>query len=276
MSALPRDKESNQTDALTLAVPPARLVEAVTSTAGRYRVTLATSARQLRQTLNLRFRVFNLELDEGLEASFANELDQDEFDRQCHHLVVEDQRTDQVVGTYRLQSAAMASHGCGFYSAAEFELEQLDADIVSQSIELGRACIDEAHRNTRVLFALWRGLATYMQAAGLRYFFGCCSLTSQDPAEGHALFRALLEDGHADAKQCIDIMPAFRCPTAPMPHTTPEIPKLMAMYLAYGARIVSGPALDREFGTIDFLALFDLASLSDAHRKLFLVSHHES
>ncbi|MEM8547105.1 MAG: GNAT family N-acyltransferase, partial [Pseudomonadota bacterium] len=197
--------------------------------------------------------------------------DEDGFDAHCHHLIVEDLESHEIVGTYRLQSRAMARAGSGFYSAAEFALDELGNEILDEAIELGRACIDEKHRNTRVLFLLWRGLATYMQASGNRYFFGCCSLTSQSPAEGVAMFAKLRAGDAVDAAHLVSVQPRYACvPAGAVPTESPDIPKLMGLYLTYGARIVSGPALDREFGTIDFLALFDLESLRPAHRKLFL------
>jgi putative hemolysin len=48
------------------------------------------------------------------------------------------------------------------------------------------------------------------------------------------------------------------------------IPKLLKTYLAIGARIAAPPAWNREFGTIDFLTLLDLQSLSAAARNRFL------
>jgi len=52
----------------------------------------------------LRFKVFNLELGEGLAASHATGLDVDPFDEFCDHLIVEEVATGKVVGTYRLQT----------------------------------------------------------------------------------------------------------------------------------------------------------------------------
>lgn len=45
-------------------------------------------------------------------------------------------------------------------------------------------------------------------------------------------------------------------------------PRLMRTYLSLGAKICSPPAIDREFKTIDFLTLFDLASF-DALSSVF-------
>jgi putative hemolysin len=49
-----------------------------------------------------------------------------------------------------------------------------------------------------------------------------------------------------------------------------KVPKLLKTYIAVGARICGAPAWDRDFGTIDFLTLLDLAQLSPAARNRFL------
>jgi putative hemolysin len=49
-----------------------------------------------------------------------------------------------------------------------------------------------------------------------------------------------------------------------------KIPKLLRAYLTLGAKICGAPALDRQFGTIDFLTLLDLETLSPAARGRFL------
>jgi putative hemolysin len=49
---------------------------------------------------------------------------------------------------------------------------------------------------------------------------------------------------------------------------TPRIPPLFASYLALGARVISDPAIDRQFGTIDFLVSLDVEEL-DPHQYRF-------
>jgi putative hemolysin len=63
---------------------------------GRYLLRCAQDARDLDAVLKLRFEVFNLELGEGLQSSFRTGRDRDEFDAQCHHLIVEDTETGNV------------------------------------------------------------------------------------------------------------------------------------------------------------------------------------
>ena len=63
---------------------------------GRYRLRMAETVEDRDAACRLRFRVFNIELGEGLESSYETGLDSDQFDLFCEHLLVEDKvsRTD--------------------------------------------------------------------------------------------------------------------------------------------------------------------------------------
>jgi putative hemolysin len=187
------------------AAPQATFVDA------RYAVRFVQNAAEFDAVLKLRFEVFNLELGEGLEESYMTQRDQDEFDLSCHHLIVVDKKSEQVIGTYRMQTYEMASAANGFYSAAEFDLMRLPDEIIKNSVEVGRACIAQAHRNGRVLFLLWRGLAVYMMLMKKRYLFGCCSLTSQDPHEGKQVMDYLQANGHVHPDLRVLPQPDFVC-----------------------------------------------------------------
>jgi putative hemolysin len=216
----------------------------------------------------LRFQVFNLELDEGLDASRSTGYDIDRFDAVCDHLIVEHAGSGQVVGTYRLQTGMIAAASLGYYGEREFDFapyRQLGDSI----IELGRACVHRDHRSTDVLNLLWRGIAQYALRHRARYLIGCSSLTSQDPRHGSAVYRIL-------QKHMVE--PSLRTvPNADfaMPLVFPEnasckVPKLLRAYLAVGGRICGPPAIDREFKTIDFLTLMDLEILHPRLRARFL------
>src|SRR5258706_11345281 len=77
----------------------------------RYSVRFAQTQEELLATLKLRFEIFNLELEEGLDESFQTGRDQDEFDATCHHLVIVETETNNIVGTYRLQTKETALQG---------------------------------------------------------------------------------------------------------------------------------------------------------------------
>jgi putative hemolysin len=257
---------------------------------GRYRLRLALTREDREAACRLRFRVFNVELGEGLESSYQTGLDTDQFDPVCEHLLVEDKASRRIVGTYRMQSGTTATENLGYYSEQEFDLapyEQLRAEM----LELGRASIDREHRTPEVLTLLWRGIAQYAHDMGLRYLLGCSSLNSNEPAEGWRMFRQLEQyrvakefetkptaeyacpidqhgaDAQPSAMEQVRLVPDAPCADAP---AQVKIPRLLRTYLAIGAQIAAAPAWDREFRTIDFLTLLDLKLLSASARNRFL------
>ena len=242
---------------------------------GPYSMRFARSAEDLERLQRLRFEVFNLELKEGLEQSYATGLDADRFDAVCHHLIVLD-RSDRVIGTYRMQTAEMARRNIGFYSADEFRVDDLPADVLDGAIEVGRACVAREFRNRHVLFLLWQGLAAYMLHNRKRYLFGCCSLTSQDPELGRRVMEHLASSGHTHPTIDIEPQPDWRCYDESRPaelaagkDSAVELPKLFSLYLRYGAKVLGRPALDRHFKTIDYLVLLDIEDLSPDSREMF-------
>ncbi len=224
-----------------------------------YRLRLAGNSADLRAAQVLRFVVFNLELREGLEQSYATCLDADAYDAVCDHLLVEDVRTGDVIGTYRLQTGSTAAARLGYYSAQEFDFAPYEP-LRREIIELGRACIHSDHRSLTVLSLLWKGITQYASQHGCRYLMGCSSLTSQEPAVGQAAHRHLQR--YLVRKEWRTVpLPAYACTHAGPPVPAPKIPKLLAAYLTFGAKICGPPALDREFKTIDFLTFQDLHSM---------------
>ncbi|MDB6111180.1 MAG: family N-acetyltransferase [Pedosphaera sp.] len=224
-----------------------------------YRLRLAGNTADLRAAQVLRFVVFNLELQEGLEQSYSTCLDADAFDEVCDHLLVEDLRTGEVIGTYRLQTGPTAAAKLGYYSAQEFDFSPYEP-WRHELVELGRACVHSSHRNFVVLSLLWKGIANYAKSHGCRYLIGCSSLTSQDPALGLAAYREI-QRYLVPEQWRTNPLPPFACSADQPAVHAPKIPKLLTAYLALGARICGPPALDKEFKTIDFLTFLDLYAM---------------
>lgn len=239
----------------------------------RYVARFAGNAEEIDAALRLRFEVFNLELEEGLEASYITGRDEDEFDATCHHLLVIEQASGAVVGTYRLQTLDEAESAAGFYCAGEFELENMPPEILSESLEIGRACIARDHRNMRVLFLLWKGLAAFAELKNKRYLFGCCSLTSQTEAEGWRAWQLLERENHFHPAFMIPVREDCVCAAQDVYRLGGEedfeLPKLFHTYLRFGAKVCSDPAIDRRFKTIDFFVMFDIETLEEKYRQMF-------
>jgi putative hemolysin len=238
--------------------------------AREYAVRLAHSPEEKAQAYRLRFLVFNVELNEGLESAFATGYDTDEFDGVCDHLVVEHRPTGKIIATYRMQTGPAAATNIGYYSEREFDFSPFEP-LRNSLVEVGRAAILKEFRTFEALNLLWKGLAAYAVERGGRYLVGCSSLASQDPAEGIELYRQLEpflapldlrtkpQDGFglAASSEQVNVVGV-------------TAPRLLRAYLNLGARICGAPALDREFKTIDFLTLLDLQALSPVARARFL------
>lgn len=239
--------------------------------AGSYRMRFAETREDLEGAFRLRFLVFNLELGEGPESAYQDGYERDEFDEVCDHLLVEDTRNGQIVGTYRLQTGiAAARNSLGYYSAREFDFTPYES-LREKLVELGRACIHRDHRSFEVLTLLWRGIAAYAQERNARYLVGCSSLTSQSPSEGWAIYSQLQEFLVEPSLQTAPLV-AYELPVGE--HDSPRCelrpPRLLRAYLSIGARICGTPAIDREFKTIDFLTLLDLEAMYSGARARFL------
>ena len=226
---------------------------------------LKGASPDLDAVLRLRYRVFNLELQEGLLRSYLSGKDEDAFDRYCDHLVIYEKGTGEPVGTYRLQTFEMAQANIGFYSAAEFDFSKFPEKYKKAGVEIGRACVAKEQRNVKVLFLLWKGLMKYLEMKEKRFLFGCTSLTEQDPREGWQAFDYLSTHGYLHPEIFLSACPDSTCgeyPEVPFSKKA-AIPRLLKAYLNLGARICSEPALDHAFGTIDFLTLLGIDDLDD-------------
>lgn len=239
-------------------------------TRGAYRLRLAECREDLETAFRLRFLVFNLDLNEGLESAYETGQDTDEFDKTCDHLIVEHRPSRQVVGTYRLQTGRVAGSNLGYYSEREFDFSPYEP-IRNSLVELGRASIHRDHRSFEVLTLLWCGIAIYALQRNARYLIGCSSLTSQCPQEGSDMYwrlKAFLVEPVLRTTP----RPRFAIPISVAIPETPPInpPRLLRAYLSIGAQICGEPAMDREFKTIDFLTLLDLTKLRSSARFRFL------
>lgn len=248
--------------------PPGRLLQ------HSYVLRFAADLADLRAVQRLRFEVFNLELGEGLGCAYDLERDEDRFDAACHHLMVIEREGGAVVGTYRMQTADMARAGCGFYSATEFDMSALSPEVLAQGVEVGRACVAREHRTGRVIALLWQGLARYMSWERKRYLFGCSSVPARSRAVGHRLYQQL-STNHALMASEHRVRPRAEldCAGAAVDDVeAPALPPLFEGYIRLGAQVCGPPAIDPEFGTVDFFVMLDLHRLDPRARRFFRAS----
>ena len=238
-----------------------------------FEVKIASEPREIEEAQRLRFQVFNLELNKGLQSSYDRGLDVDEFDPFCDHLIVRDLKSGDVVGTYRLLRGSQACRHIGFYSEKEFDLtriKQLDGEL----LELGRSCARKDFRDRALIPLMWEAIAEQVRKYQVRYLFGCGSLYTTDVAEVSLMFTLLKSKYYAS--DALRVLPVEKCRFQGLsdlagcsdePALLQKLPSLIKGYLRIGAQIAGPPALDREFGTADFFLLLDFASLKGEYLK---------
>lgn len=234
-----------------------------------YRVILAKTPNQVQQSQALRYTVFSTEMGAKLNGSELG-LDLDYYDGFCEHLLVIDNKTNQLVGSTRLLDRQSAAQAGGFYSQSEFQIDAILAQ-PGTILELGRTCIHAEHRNGTVIGLLWQGLGDIIQARNVDYLIGCASIEWQ--ATG-AMVHAVMD--RFRKRYMVD--PALRVtPKYPVPDqdqyatvTALKIPPLLKAYVGLGAKVCGEPCWDRDFGVADVFMMLDFKHLSPRYARHFL------
>ena len=229
----------------------------------RYRLKVADCFDQLLELFAFRQRVFF-----GLDSQSI--FDFDEYDSQCDHIIVTDKETNSICGTYRIAlSSQVASH----YSQLEFHLDEFLAR-PGIKMELGRAAIASEHRNGSVLDLLWYGLAEYAKQSQAQFLFGCSSVMTMDEAETMQIFNELKSENYLIFNWGIKPTEFYsfdfeRNSSDGNPEFSAEIPPLLLSYLKAGSKVYGRPAIDRDFGCIDFMTILDVKDLTRFYKKRY-------
>jgi putative hemolysin len=215
--------------------------------------------------LRLRYKVFAEEL--GARIDSDDGLDRDSFDDWCDHLIVRDDDSLRVIGTYRILPPHRARQLGRLYSESEFDLSRL-AHLRESMVEIGRSCVHRDYRQGPAIMLLWAGLAQYMRCNGYRHMVGCASASLADGGAQAAALRDSLQGHLAD--------PEYRVfPRVPFPHerfqraAQCEMPPLIRGYMRLGAQICGEPAWDPDFNTADFLVWLSLERLNPRYARHF-------
>jgi putative hemolysin len=242
--------------------------ESLSEESRKLSVHLARSNTEVREAQRLRYRVFAEEMGARLQGTEPG-IDEDLFDPYCDHLVVTDEETGEVLGTYRILSGLTAKRLGSFYSDTEFDLTRL-ANLRERTVELGRSCVHPDYRSGVVIALLWSGLAQYMQVHGYDYILGCASMSMGDGGHAAAAAYRRLCEKHLSP-------PEYRAfPRCPLPlhelncTATPVIPPLIKAYLRVGAWICGEPAWDPHFNTADLLMLLPFSRVDQRYAKHFM------
>lgn len=236
----------------------------------RLKVQLATHADDIQRSQRLRHQVFVQEMGARAQVD-ANGCEHDDYDPFCHHLLVIDQSTDEVIASTRILTDTQARVAGGFYSASEFDMDMIDR-LPGRVMEIGRTCVHPDHRNGATIGMLWQGLARFMDIHRIGHLFGCASIPMQDGGLGaRNIMDELREKFMAPEDQRV-------APRTPLPRidgtATDEskirMPPLLKAYMRLGAQICGEPCWDPEFDCADIFILLDVERLQSRYHRHFV------
>lgn len=236
--------------------------------APRYSLLVAREDHEVLAAQRLRHQVFAEEMGATLDSDVPG-LDIEKFDEFCDHLVVREDRTGEIVGTYRMLPPERAGAAGGLYSDTEFDLSTL-ADLRPSLVETGRSCVHPDHRTGGVVSLVWAGIARYMLLSGHRYLAGCASVPLADGGSFCAGVWDTVRAKHY-AEDALRVTPLHAWDdTAIERPKRAALPPLLRGYLRLGAKVCGPPAHDADFGVADFFVLLDLHNVDQRYIKFFL------
>lgn len=241
---------------------------------GGIAVAWARHQDEVRQAQRLRHEVFAGEMGARLSTSVPGH-DVDLFDDFCEHLLVRDEESGTVIGTYRVLTPAQARRVGSTYSDTEFDLTRLRT-LRPRMVELGRSCVHPDHRHGGVIMALWGALAEFMVRNQLDTMIGCASIpmlhngvVSGDVAA--SIWKQLSQTHLAPVEYHVRPRLPLPLPVEQLDSSLPvEPPALIKGYLRLGAKVLGAPAWDPDFNTADLPMLMRIADLPARYRKHFL------
>lgn len=251
------------------SAPTRRLAAAGARETSRYSVLVTRDPAAVRAAQRLRYEVFATELGARLADTDEPGLDVDPLDAWCDHLIVRDNDAGVAVGTYRLLPPDRAGQLPMSYSDTEFDLANLSG-IRGDLVEVGRSCVDPAHRRGAVIGLMWAGIARYMLAGNHRWLGGCASVPLDDGG-------VLASNVWRRARTSHLAPPEYRVrPRRPWTSAGDSgsallpLPPLLRGYLRLGAWVCGPPAYDPDFGVADFFVLLSIQKV-DTRRLAYLL-----
>lgn len=251
----------------------AHLLQQQTTRPARHQlaVGLARSEREIEEAKRLRYRVFAGEMGAKLPARTPG-VDHDIYDPFCDHLVVRDERSAEIVGTYRILSPQNAKRVGGYYSENEFDLTRLQ-HLRPRLVEVGRSCVHPDYRSGATITLLWAGLAQYMMEGGYEHLIGCASISMADG--GHAAASLYNRLGDHMCPLEYRVFPRCPLPLAALDGNLPDaqqppVPPLIKGYLRAGAWVCGEPAWDPDFNTADLPVLLPMNRLDARYARHFI------
>lgn len=226
--------------------------------------TIGTEA-ELEAVLQFRYEIFHKEF-QGKIVPVG--IDWEPLDPLADHLVIIDQTSNKIVGTYRLISTSFSD---SLYSNSEFHIDSFLQESGTK-LELSRACIHRDYRNGVVISLLWRGVNEYIRATGASFVFGCSSVNTMDGRAVAQVVSWLANQGAAlDKYPILPRSTFFRRNGFHLINQSKveKLPSLLQAYLKAGAKVSLHPAWDYDFHCVDFFTVLKVEEMKSSFQSKF-------
>ena len=235
----------------------------------RYRARFASSQREVLAAQALRYQCFNL-LNKV-------ELDVDDFDTICQHVLIENLETNKLICCYRILNFENGKNISSSYSAQFYDLKSIES-YSKPMIEVGRFCIDPEVNDPSVVLTAWAALAQIVAQSRIELLFGCSSFEGIDKRKYVDSFALLRERYIAPVHWRPRIKSAkvfcyskdLKC-KVDKKKALINMPPLLKTYLSMGAWVSDHAVVDLNMKTLHLFTGMEISKIPKS-RKQFLLN----
>lgn len=233
-------------------------------------IKLAQTEEEKNKLYKLRYQELLLEYDDSKQ--FDSEIDKDDYDEYCDHLIAIDTDTDNVVGTYRLIKKSHLKTLKTFLTESEFNIDNIKK---YELLELGRAVVKKEYRDGSVISLLWKGVIRYALSNEIEIMIGTASFHDISPVKySDTLSYLLYNHLSPDHLRCYsvkdDLKAEYLNPNYNLENAKKQMPPLIKGYVNLGATIGDGVFIDESFNSVDVLIVLVIKEINPRYLKRYL------
>ena len=236
---------------------------------GRYRARFASSELDVSAAQSLRYRCFNL--------SNKVELDVDEYDIPCRHVLIENLETEKLICCYRIMIFDNGKEISNSYSSQFYDLKAIES-YPDPMIEVGRFCVHPETNDPSVTLTAWAALAQIVDQCQTQLLFGCSSFVGVEKEKYLDSF-ALLRDRYIAPDHWRPKMKAAQvfCYSKDLIDKVDKkkallnMPPLLKTYLSMGAWVSDHAVIDLKMKTLHLFTGMEISKIPKS-RKQFLLN----
>ena len=235
---------------------------------GSYRARLALGADDVSAAQRLRARCFA-----------TGTVDQDQFDADCLHVLIECRSSGALAGCFRLMLLESGQELSQSYSSQFYDLSRL-VGFSGRMLELGRFCLDPGVLDADVLRLAWGAVTSMVDRQEVALLFGCSSFAGTSP-EAYIEAFALLQHRHlapplrrpglkvAEARSFTDLLQGRSKQQKPdLKQAQAQLPPLLRSYLAMGGWVSDHVVVDAALNTCHVFTGLEVTAIPAARKRL--------